>query len=131
MTFAELNSYKDKVEQLEIIREELRAEYLKGIDPSQISVQTGTVGDPTALFALRSMELERQLSAEFNRLVAEIEEIQRYIFSIQDETVKTIAELKFIKGMTYEEIGEKMNYHYSTCIKKLNTYLSQHSQKSQ
>lgn len=127
MTFAELNSYKDKVEQLEIIREELKAEYLKGIDPSQISVQTGTVGDPTALFALRSMELERQLSAEFNRLVAEIEEIQRYIFSIQDETVKTIAELKFIKGMTYEEIGEKMNYHYSTCIKKLNTYLSQHS----
>ncbi len=131
MTFAELNSYKDKVEQLEIIREELKAEYLKGIDPSQVSVQTGTVGDPTALFALRSMELERQLSAEFNRLVAEIEEIQRYIFSIQDETVKTIAELKFIKGMTYEEIGQKMNYHYSTCIKKLNTYLSQHSQKSQ
>lgn len=131
MTFAELNSYKDKVEQLEIFREELRAEYLKGIDPSQISVQTGTVGDPTALFALRSMELERQLSAEFNRLVAEIEEIQRYIFSIQDETVKTIAELKFIKGMTYEEIGQKMNYHYSTCIKKLNAYLSQHSQKSQ
>lgn len=131
MTFAELNSYKDKVEQLEIIREELKAEYLKSIDPSQVSVQTGTVGDPTALFALRSMELERQLSAEFNRLVAEIEEIQRYIFSIQDETVKTIAELKFIKGMTYEEIGEKMNYHYSTCIKKLNTYLSQHSQKSQ
>lgn len=131
MTFAELNSYKDKVEQLEIIREELKAEYLKGVDPSQVSVQTGTVGDPTALFALRSMELERQLSAEFNRLVAEIEEIQHYIFSIQDETVKTIAELKFIKGMTYEEIGEKMNYHYSTCIKKLNTYLSQHSQKSQ
>lgn len=131
MTFAELNSYKDKFEQLEIIREELKAEYLKGIDPSQVSVQTGTVGDPTALFALRSMELERQLSAEFNRLVAEIEEIQRYIFSIQDETVKTIAELKFIKGMTYEEIGQKMNYHYSTCIKKLNAYLSQHSQKSQ
>ncbi len=131
MTFAELDSYKDKVKQLEIIREELKAEYLKGIDPSQISVQTGTVGDPTALFALRSLELEKQLSAEFNRLVAEIEEIQRYIFSIQDETVKTIAELKFIKGMTYEEIGEKMNYHYSTCIKKLNTYLSQHSQKSQ
>ena len=131
MTFAELDSFKDKVKQLEIIREELKAEYLKGIDPSQISVQTGTVGDPTALFALRSMELERQLSAEFNRLVAEIEEIQRYIFSIQDEIVKTIAELKFIKGMTYEEIGEKMNYHYSTCIKKLNTYLSQHSQKSQ
>lgn len=131
MTFAELDSYKDKVKQLEIIREELKAEYMKGIDPSQVSVQTGTVGDPTALFAFRSMELERQLSAEFNRLVAEIEEIQRYIFSIQDETVKTIAELKFIKGMTYEEIGEKMNYHYSTCIKKLNTYLSQHSQKSQ
>ena len=131
MTFAELNSYKEKVEQLEIIREELKAEYLKGIDPSQVSVQMGTVGDPTALFALRSMELERQLSAEFNRLVAEIEEIQRYIFSIQDGTVKTIAELKFIKGMTYEEIGEKMNYHYTTCIKKLNTYLSQHSQKSQ
>ncbi len=128
MTFAELDSYKDKVKQLEIIREELKAEYLKGIDPAQISVQTGTTGDPTAVLALRSMELEKQLSAEFNRLVAEIKEIQNYIFNIKDETVKTIAELKFIKGMSYEQIGEKLHYHYSTCIKKLNTYISQNSQ---
>ena len=128
MTFAELDSYKDKVKQLEIIREELKAEYLKGIDPAQISVQTGTTGDPTAGWALRSMELEKQLSAEFNRLVAEIKEIQNYIFNIKDETVKTIAELKFIKGMSYEQIGEKLHYHYSTCIKKLNTYISQNSQ---
>lgn len=128
MTFAELGSYKDKVKQLEIIREELKAEYLKGIDPAQISVQTGTTGDPTAVLALRSMELEKQLSAEFNRLVAEIKEIQNYIFNIKDETVKTIAELKFIKGMSYEQIGEKLHYHYSTCIKKLNTYISQNSQ---
>lgn len=128
MTFAELGSYKDKVKQLEIIREELKAEYLKGIDPAQISVQTGTTGDPTAVLALHSMELEKQLSAEFNRLVAEIKEIQNYIFNIKDETVKTIAELKFIKGMSYEQIGEKLHYHYSTCIKKLNTYISQNSQ---
>lgn len=128
MTFAELDSYKDKVKQLEIIREELKAEYLKGIDPAQISVQTGTTGDPTAVLALRSVELEKQLSAEYNRLVAEIKEIQNYIFNIKDETVKTIAELKFIKGMSYEQIGEKLHYHYSTCIKKLNTYISQNSQ---
>lgn len=128
MTFAELDSYKDKVKQLEIIREELKAEYLKGIDPAQISVQTGTTGDPTAVLALHSMELEKQLSAEFNRLVAEIKEIQNYIFNIKDETVKTIAELKFIKGMSYEQIEEKLHYHYSTCIKKLNTYISQNSQ---
>lgn len=128
MTFAELNSYKDKVEQLEIIREELKAEYLKGIDPSQVSVQTGTVGDPTAIFALRSMEIEKQLISEYNSLVKEIKEIQDYIFSIKDDDVKTIAELKFIKGLSYEKIGEMLNYHYSTCIKKLNTYISQNSQ---
>lgn len=130
MTVQFLESYQDKLEQLDIIRKQLKAVavYPKGIDPSRISVQSGKTGDPTAEFALREIELKEQLSAEFNRLVSEIKEIHNYIFGIKDETVKTIAELKFIDGMSYEKIGEKLHYHYSTCIKKLNAYISQNSQ---
>lgn len=128
MTIMQLKTYKAKLRQLDIIREELKGVYLKGIDPSQVSIQAGSVGDPTAIFALRSMEIEKQLINEYNSLVKEIKEIQDYIFSIKDQDVKTIAELKFIKGLSYEKIGEMLNYHYSTCIKKLNTYISQNSQ---
>lgn len=123
-----LESYITKTRQLEIIREELKAEYLKGIDPSQVSVQTGT-SDPTAVLALRSIELKEKLSAEFDKLVSDIKEIQEYIFSIADPECREIAIRRCIKGETYEHIGEAMYMHKTTAFYKLRRYI-QHSTNS-
>lgn len=129
MTIEFLESYKSKVRQMDLIREELKAEYLKGIDPSQISVQSGKTGDPTAVFALRSIELKEKLSAEFNQLVSDIKEIQDYIFSIADPECREIAIRRFIKGETYEHIGEAMYMHKTTAFYKLRRYIK-HSTNS-
>lgn len=124
MTIEFLESYKSKVRQLDLIREELKDEYLKGIDPSQVSVQSGKTGDPTAVFALRSIELKEKLSSEFNKLVSEIKNIQNYIFSIEDPECKEVAIRRCIKGETYEQIGEAMYMHRTTVRRKLQKYVA-------
>lgn len=129
MTIEFLESYKSKVRQLDLIREELHAEYLKGIDPSQISIQSGKTGDPTAVFALRSMELKEKLSAEFDKLVSDIKEIQEYIFSIADPEYREIAIRRCIKGETYEHIGEAMYMHKTTALRKLRKYIATNATK--
>ena len=117
-----LESYITKTRQLDLLREELKAEYLKGIDPAQVSVQSGT-SDPTAVFALRSIELKEKLSAEFDQLVSDIKEIQEYIFSIADPECREIAIRRCIKGETYEQIGEAMFMHRTTARRKLQKYV--------
>ena len=118
-----LESYITKTRQMDLIREELNAEYLKGIDPAQVSVQSGT-SDPTAVFALRSIELKEKLSAEFDQLVSDIKEIQEYIFSIADPECREIAIRRCIKGETYEQIGEAMFMHRTTVRRKLKKYVA-------
>ena len=125
-----LESYITKTRQLDMLREELKAEYLKGIDPAQISIQSGKTGDPTAVFALRSIELKEKLSAEFDQLVSDIKEIQEYIFSIADPECREIAIRRCIKGETYEQIGEAMYMHKTTAFYKLRRYINQHSTNS-
>lgn len=118
-----LESYITKTRQLDLLREELKAEYLKGIDPAQVSVQSGT-SDPTAVLALRSIALKEKFSTEFNRLVEEIKEIQDYIFSIEDPECREIAIRRCIKGETYEQIGEQMYMHRTTARRKLKRYVA-------
>ena len=118
-----LESYITKTRQLDLLREELKAEYLKGIAPAQVSVQSGT-SDPTAVFALRSIELKEKLSAEFDQLVSDIKEIQEYIFSIADPECREIAIRRCIKGETYEQIGEAMFMHRTTVRRKLKKYVA-------
>lgn len=129
MTIEFLESYQSKVRQLDIIREELNEEYLKGIDPSQVSVQSGSTGDPTAVFAMRSIELREKLSAEFDRLVADTKAIQHYIFSIADPECREIAMRRCFKGETYEQIGEAMYMHKATALRKLKKYVATNATK--
>lgn len=129
MTIEFLESYKSKVRQLDLIQEELKAENLKGIDPSQVSVQSGKTGDPTAVFALRSIELKEKLSAEYDKLVSDIKAIHDYIFSIEDDECREIAIRRCIKGETYREIGDAMYMDRTTAFYKLRRYIK-HSTNS-
>ena len=130
MTIKFLESYRLKIRRLNLIEEELKAvEYnIAGIDPAKAAVQTGKPGDPTAVCALRLIELREKFASEIDRLSSDIKRIQNYIEGIEDDNIKMIAELRFYRGLTYKEIGRRTNYHYSTCIKLLKNYVSQNSQ---
>lgn len=128
MTIQFLESYRSRLRQLEIMREQLKLSYIKGIDTTRVSVQSGKTGNPTAEFALREIELAKSMEQEYLKLVSDVKSIQDYIFNIKDSECREIAMRRCLNGETYEHIGEAMFMHYSTAIKKFKNYVSQNSQ---
>lgn len=57
-------------------------------------------------------DLEKEIDAEVDALVAIRNQIQAAIEAIQDDTLKTLLEYRYIDGLTWEKIAVKMNYSY-------------------
>lgn len=124
MTIQFLETYRSRVRQLEIMKEQLNLSYINGIDTTRVSVQSGKTGDPTAEFALREIELYKSLEREYLQIVADVKTIQDYIFDIKDSECKEIAIRRCLKGETYEQIGEAMFMHRTTARRKLQKYIA-------
>lgn len=127
MTVQFLESYRSRLRQLEIMREQLNLSYINGIDITRVSVQSGKTGNPTAEFALREIELAKSLEKEYLQIAADVKAIQDYIFNMDDPECKEIAMRRCLKGETYEQIGEAMFMHRTTAFYKLRRYVSHNS----
>lgn len=127
MTVQFLESYRSRLRQLEIMREQLHLSYINGIDTTKVNVQSGRTGNPTAEFALREIELAKSLEKEYLQIAADVKAIQDYIFNIDDPECKEIAMRRCLKGETYEQIGEAMFMHRTTAFYKLRRYVSHNS----
>lgn len=124
MTVQFLESYRSRLRQLEIMREQLNLSYINGIDTTRVSIQSGKTGNPTAEFALREIELAKSLEKEYLQIAADVKAIQDYIFNIDDPECKEIAMRRCLKGETYEQIGEAMFMHRTTALRKLQKYIA-------
>lgn len=127
MTFERLEQYQTIKRQLEIFEADYGITYIGGIDLSKPSVQSGKTSNPTADNAIKHYELTADCRTEYNRLYEELRALTKYIIHIRDEHVKEIAMRKFMKGQTFAEIGEIMNYDRTTVSKKLKRYISHNS----
>lgn len=127
MTVQFLESYRSRLRQLEIMREQLNLSYINGIDTTRVSVQSGKTGNPTAELALREIELAKSLEKEYLQIAADVKAIQDYIFNMDDPECKEIAMRRCLKGETYEQIGEAMYMHRTTAFYKLRRYVSHNS----
>lgn len=127
MTVQFLESYRSRLRQLEIMREQLNLSYINGIDTTRVSIQSGKTGNPTAEFALREIELAKSLEKEYLQIAADVKAIQDYIFNMDDPECKEIAMRRCLKGETYEQIGEAMFMHRTTAFYKLRRYVSHNS----
>lgn len=124
MTVQFLESYRSRLRQLEIMREQLHLSYINGIDTTRVSVQSGRTGNSTAEFALREIELAKSLEKEYLQIAADVKAIQDYIFNMDDPECKEIAMRRCLKGETYEQIGEAMYMHRTTALRKLQKYIA-------
>lgn len=124
MTVQFLESYRSRLRQLEIMREQLHLSYINGIDTTRVSVQSGRTGNSTAEFALREIELAKSLEKEYLQIAADVKAIQDYIFNMDDPECKEIAMRRCLKGETYEQIGEAMFMHRTTALRKLQKYIA-------
>ena len=86
------------------------------------------VSNPTEKFVLRKNRILEKLNKKYEEYLTEYEKIDDFIEKIEDEEVKLIARLRFIKQKNWFYIAEEISpedkmTHWTTPRKKLNRYL--------
>ena len=56
------------------------------------------------------MEIEAQITREIDQLHTIRQEIKEALDQLEDENLKLLMEYRYIDGMTWEQIAEKMDY---------------------
>ena len=72
-----------------------------------------------------SVEYPKQrnkLREKIARVRAEIEEVERYIESVEDPEMRNILTMYYELGMTHEQIAERYGYERSTITKKIKDF---------
>lgn len=124
MTITRLEQYRSIKRQIEILESDAGISYLKGVDTTQIAVQSGKISNPTATVGLKLYELNHEFANEYKRLCDELQLLSKYIAHIKSEEVKEIAMRKFVAGQSYEQIGAAMFYDRKTVSRKLLQYIA-------
>ncbi|MFR1698780.1 MAG: RNA polymerase sigma factor [Anaerovoracaceae bacterium] len=63
--------------------------------------------------------LQNRLSQKFMEIQDERERIEEYLDSVDDPELRTILRLKYINGLTQEQIAEEMGYSRSAVAMKI------------
>lgn len=124
MTYERLEQYRTIKRQIELHNRDKDISFLSGVDTSKPSVQSGKTSDTTADLAIALCE--EITEQEYKELCEEFRLLNKFIYGIEDLSVREIAKLKFIKGYTYDEIADVVGYESSTIQKKLTGYIKNH-----
>lgn len=125
MTYSELYRYKDLRAEIAAIETELRdITQMSAIDYTKPRVNSGHTGDPTAEMAERREKLVDKLNRKKAECVKQIDRVERFIDTIEDETVQGFFREHFILLMTYEEIGQAHHYDRTTVSRKIRAYVA-------
>lgn len=71
----------------------------------------------------RVARLNRRIIAKMNELVEEKDSLIEFIYSIENTEIRQIFIYRYIDGLTWKEIGCKMNYGTSTIRLKHNNFI--------
>ncbi|HCM24092.1 MAG TPA: hypothetical protein DHW78_07205 [Ruminococcaceae bacterium] len=72
----------------------------------------GVAGDRVQDAVEKIVALEGEINAEIDRLLQVRGEIEKAIEAVPDDTLRTLLELRYIDGLTWEKIAVKLNYSY-------------------
>ncbi|MFR8003809.1 MAG: hypothetical protein ACLU62_12970 [Hydrogeniiclostridium sp.] len=62
-------------------------------------------------------EIEEEINRDIDELVVIREQVQKAIRSVKDQTLETLLEYRYIDGLTWEDLAEKMHYSYQWVCK--------------
>lgn len=63
------------------------------------------------------VSIEEEINTDVDRLISVRGEVEKAIKSVPDETLRTLLELRYIDGLTWEKIAVKMNYGFQWVCK--------------
>ena len=69
-------------------------------------------------YARKVKRLRMKLKHRIDELIEKVEEAQEYIAGIPDPDVRLILQLRFVKGLTWEQIEEETGMSEATCKRK-------------
>lgn len=81
------------------------------------------VSDTIYNLALKGEKLFKKLVRKKIKLIEEIDRIENIIEKIEDDEIRTMARMRFIKTMKWEDIGEQVHLDRTVCSKKVRKYL--------
>ena len=109
----DIENIKDEIKSLPIIS-----------SPSMSGMPHGSdLSSPVESYCLKKEKLLEKLNAKIEKYTEELIRIEDIIDTIEDEEVRAIARMRFIKNMKWEDIGEEIHLERTTCSKKLRKYL--------
>lgn len=115
----EINELKEEIENLT----ELSSAQITGMPHG-----TKTSNPPEQYF-FKKQKLKENLNKKLENYINELEKIENTIDKIEDEDVRVIARMRFIKNLKWDEISRKVNFDRSVCYRKLDKYLKQMNEK--
>lgn len=88
-------------------------ELATSVAPSTTHGASGNVSDKVGRTVAKLLDLEREINADIDRLVDLRRDIEEVIAGIPDERLRMLLELRYVNGLTFEEISRRMDYSFS------------------
>ncbi len=79
------------------------------VAPSTTHGDCGNVSDKVGRTIAKLLDLEREINADIDRLVDLRREIEDVIAGVPDERLRMLLELRYVNGLTFEEIAENLD----------------------
>lgn len=110
----EIENIKNEIKSLPIIS-----------SPQYTGMPHGTgVSNPIESYYLKKEKLLEKLNNKIEKYTEELIRIEDIIDRIDDIEIRTIARMRFILNMRWEDIGEELHLERTTCSKKLRKYIN-------
>ena len=93
--------------------------------PQLTGMPHGTgISNPVVSYVIKKEELIEKLNQKIARYTEELARIECIIDTIDDVEIRTIARMRFVLCLTWEEIGEKVHLDRTNCSRKLKKYIN-------
>lgn len=109
----DIENIKDEIKSLPIIS-----------SPSMSGMPHGTdISSPIESYCLKKEKLLEKLNQKIEKYTEELIRIEEIIDKIGDIELRTMARMRFIKNMTWEDIGKEVGYDRTVCSRKVRKYI--------
>ena len=129
MTLKQLSKYHDLKIELDDLHnriKELEATIVKASKYSDMKVDRSFSNtSPTEQLVIKLEKLKNKYNTKSLLLLDEIERIESYLDTINDNEVRTIMRKRFIDLMTWEQVAETMHYSHYVPFYKVRKFLNE------
>lgn len=107
------------------IQEEIKSiPEISGLNMSGMP-HSSSVNDPIYKLLIKKEKLVEKLNRKIERYLDELLRIESIIDQIEDIEIRTMARMRFVQNMKWQDIGEQVHLDRTVCSRKVRNYLDE------